>query len=66
LLGTEGRHTDLGAHLFGFIFGLSLGLATEFLLGKFGRPGRVLNAMLALTGIVVVVLAWRAALLSGS
>ena len=65
LLGTEGRHTDLGAHLFGFIFGLILGLATEFLLGKFGRPGKVLNALLALTGIVVVVLAWWAALLSG-
>ena len=65
LLGTEGRNTDLGAHLFGFVFGLILGLATEYLLGKYGRPGRGLNALLALAGIVVVVSAWWAALLSG-
>ena len=33
LLGTEGKNTDLGAHLFGFVFGIGLGLAAEYLVG---------------------------------
>jgi len=62
LLGTEGKNTDLGAHLFGFLFGVGLGLMTEYLLGRYGRPGRLLNALLALLSAVVVVAAWWAAL----
>ncbi len=65
LLGTEGEHTDLGAHLFGFLFGTGLGLAAEYLVGRYGRPGRVLNALLALAGVTVVVSAWWAALSFG-
>ena len=65
LLGTEGKNTDLGAHLFGFLFGAFLGLITEYLLGRYGRPGRLLNALLALLSAVVVVAAWWAALESG-
>jgi membrane associated rhomboid family serine protease len=62
LLGSEGEHTDLGAHLFGFSFGIFLGLATGLLLGRFGQPGRV-NALLA----VDVAWCWscRAALVFG-
>lgn len=62
LLGTEGKNTDLGAHLFGFAFGMAFGLVAEHQLGKYGRPGQVLNALLALSCIIVVVLAWWAAM----
>jgi len=66
LLGTEGKNTDLGAHLFGFLFGIGLGLITEYLPGRYGRPGRLLNALLAMLGTVVVVASWWAALEFGS
>jgi membrane associated rhomboid family serine protease len=64
LLGTEGKNTDLGAHLFGFIFGIGLGLAAEYLVGRYGRPSRGLNALLALASAMVVITAWGAALLA--
>ena len=62
LLGTEGKQTDLGAHLFGFLFGFGLGLVTEFLVGSFGRPGRRFNALLALSSTFVVLFAWWSAI----
>lgn len=62
LLGTEGKHTDLSAHLFGFIFGFVLGMVTEYLVGYFGRPGRLLNALLAILSALVVLAAWWSAL----
>jgi membrane associated rhomboid family serine protease len=62
LLGTAGKQTDLGAHLFGFLFGFGLGLAAECLLGYFGRPGRLANALLALLCASVVLAAWWSAL----
>ena len=63
LLGTEGKNTDLGAHLFGFVYGGFLGLITEYLILRRGCPGPVLNALLALISVAVVVGAWWAALL---
>jgi len=65
ILGTEGKHTDLGAHLFGFGFGTLLGLFTEHLTGKFGRPGNLLNFLLAFVSACLVLVAWWAALESG-
>ena len=65
LLGTEGKQTDLGAHLFGFAFGIGLGLAAEYLVEKHGRPGPLLNALLSLLCATVVVAAWWAALVCG-
>ena len=66
VLGTEGKNTDLGAHLFGFVFGILLGLLAEILMDRFGRPGRLINALLsALCGLAVVV-AWWAALVHGA
>jgi membrane associated rhomboid family serine protease len=62
LLGTEGKNTDLGAHLFGFVFGTVLGLAAEYLVGRYGRPGRGLNALLAPACAGLMVSAWWAAL----
>jgi rhomboid protease GluP len=63
LLGTEGKNTDLGAHLFGFLFGFVLGLLTEWLLGYFGRPKWLLNALLCLVSLSVVLAAWWYALM---
>jgi len=63
ILGTEGKNTDLGAHLFGFVYGSFLGLITEYLIGRRGRPGPLLNALLALISVATVVGAWWAAIL---
>lgn len=65
VLGSEGKQTDLGAHLFGFVSGLLLGLLTEYRLGGRTRPGRLLNALLALAAATLVVSAWWAALFLG-
>lgn len=62
ILGTEGKNTDLGAHLFGFGSGVILGAITEYLVGRFGQPGRLLNAVLAITSAAVAVSAWWFAL----
>ncbi len=58
LLGTEGERTDLGAHLFGFMFGCLFGFVAELLVGYVGRPGRLANALLALASASVVLYAW--------
>lgn len=62
LLGSEGAQTDLGAHLFGFATGVVLGLPTGYLLGKHGRSGPWLNALLTLASLVAVGGAWWLAL----
>jgi len=65
MLGTEGENTDLGAHLFGFLFGIILGLVGEYLVESHGRPCPRVNALLALFAAVTPVVAWWAALVSG-
>jgi membrane associated rhomboid family serine protease len=62
ILGTEGKNTDLGAHLFGFGFGLLSGLCTEHLTGKFGRPDPLINILLAFSAAAVVSVAWWVAI----
>jgi rhomboid protease GluP len=62
LLGTEGKNTDLGAHFFGFLFGLLLGLGSEWMMGRYGRPGPLLNALLAIGSAGVVIFSWWCAL----
>jgi membrane associated rhomboid family serine protease len=64
LLGTEGKNTDLGAHLFGFLFGTCLGIIAEFITASRGRPGHILNTVLALASGIIVTLAWVAAILN--
>lgn len=65
MLGTEGENTDIGAHLFGFVFGILLGLMGEYLVERFGRPGSCVNFLLALTAAAVPVVSWWAAVVSG-
>lgn len=62
LLGSEGKNTDLGAHLFGFLFGVPLGLVAELLISRFGQVGRTLNLLFGLFSMVIVVVAWWVAL----
>jgi membrane associated rhomboid family serine protease len=62
ILGTEGKQTDLGAHLFGFCVGVFFGMGAEFLVGKYGRPGAVLSFLLALLSGALVAAAWWAAI----
>lgn len=65
ILGTEGKQTDLGAHLFGFITGVLCGVTAEFLMGKYGRPGAALNFLLAFLSMALVLGSWWAAVQSG-
>lgn len=65
MLGTEGENTDIGAHLFGFVFGILFGLAGAFFVVRYGRPGTRGNILLALGAAAVPVVAWWAALVSG-
>jgi len=65
LLGTEGKETDLGAHLFGFIFGALLGVAAACIVNERGRPKGIANALMALACAAAVVASWWAALAYG-
>ncbi len=62
LLGAGGERTDLGSHLFGFATGLLLGLAGGAFLKNRGRPGPLVNALLATGAASAVILAWLAVL----
>lgn len=64
LLGTEGKNTDLGAHLFGFVFGAVLGAVTELVLLRKGRPGSTANRLLASFSAIAVLFAWYIAVVS--
>jgi membrane associated rhomboid family serine protease len=65
LLGTEGKNTDIGAHLFGFLTGIALGLVTESVIARYGLPGRSMNALLAMLSGVIVVTCWLVAVAAG-
>lgn len=61
MLGTEGERTDLGAHFFGFISGLSLG----FILSRFNLQKLAvkfsLQQKLFMTTLAVILVSWLAA-----
>jgi hypothetical protein len=62
MLGAGGENTDLGAHLFGFLFGLPFGFGAELMVENYGRPGTRLNALMVLSAIGIVTIAWWFAL----
>ena len=62
LLGTKGTDTDLGAHLFGFLSGIAMGLLVELLIARYGHPGRLLDTVLGLLSLLAVTTAWWLAL----
>lgn len=64
-LGTEGVNTDLGAHFFGFFFGFIIGLLTEYVIEKKGRPVKTVNAILSLLSAATIVTAWWWGISSG-
>jgi membrane associated rhomboid family serine protease len=64
MLGVGGENTDLGAHLFGFMAGLPLGLSTELLIEKYGRPSPLINLSLALLAVIIIAGSWMIALYS--
>lgn len=64
MLGSGGENTDLGAHLFGFVNGLLLGLLAGTLTRRKGRPGPYLRTAAALLAVLLPVLAWIAAWLT--
>ena len=65
MLGAGGENTDLGAHLFGFLCGLPLGIGAELMIEYRGRPRGIANAILALSAISIVTGSWWAALAEG-
>ncbi|PLX82534.1 MAG: rhomboid family intramembrane serine protease [Desulfuromonas sp.] len=61
LLGTSGENTDLGAHLFGFVAGLGLGMTAGAWLKTRGLPSPFGNALLAVAALALTLGAWLAA-----
>jgi rhomboid protease GluP len=62
VLGSEGKNTDLGAHLFGLVSGIPLGVSVELLISRFGPVPRLANLLLGLLSMVCVAGAWWLAL----
>lgn len=58
VLGSEGKNTDVGAHLFGLLCGIVIGIVTEWIIDRRGHPGALLNALLALLAGLVTMSAW--------
>ncbi len=61
LLGAGGENVDIGAHLFGFVCGLGLGLLAEHLREQLTRSNRLLQVLAAAS----VLLSWWAAIALG-
>jgi rhomboid protease GluP len=57
-LGTQGERTDLGAHLFGFMSGLILGLLTGQILKTSGLPCLKMDHIVGIITCLVPILAW--------
>lgn len=53
-----GENTDLGAHLFGFLWGLLLGSVTGFVTTRYGLPSRAMDSVLYGTALSIPVFAW--------
>ncbi|GAB4297406.1 MAG: rhomboid family intramembrane serine protease [Desulfuromonadia bacterium] len=58
VMGTEGERTDLGAHLFGFLSGVLLGLAAESVVSRRGTPPRWVSILSAVAAWLTVIIGW--------
>jgi len=59
-----GKETDLGAHLFGFLAGLILGLGTGWYIRRAGLPNKLENTLLFAVAMFIPVIAWLIAWLA--
>lgn len=59
-----GEETDLGAHLFGFLSGLGLGLGAGWLEIRAGVPGKTADGLMFAAAMVIPVASWCAAWLA--
>lgn len=64
--GTEGERTDLGAHLFGFIAGLPLGLLAGRWIMRHGLPKKMLSMLLGTTALAILIAGWWLAITTGT
>ncbi len=62
LLGASGENTDIGAHLFGFISGIGLGLLPEFFTPRLKQSRKQIDRSLIFVSIGLVLIAWWLAL----
>lgn len=59
-----GEDTDLGAHLFGFVSGLGLGVAAGIICTRLGLPSKRNNAILFGAAMAIPILSWWCAWLA--
>lgn len=62
LLGASGENTDIGAHLFGFLSGIGLGLVSEFFTQGLKQPWKHIDRKLAFLAAFLIFVAWWLAL----
>ena len=62
LLGTSGENADIGAHLFGFLAGIGLGIVSEYFTQRVERPWENIDTKLAFLAASLVLIAWWLAL----
>lgn len=62
MLGAGGENTDLGAHLFGFLAGMVVGVPVGWVIDRRGRPEGLVNAALCLFSLCWVIGSWWLAL----
>ena len=62
LLGAGGENTDIGAHLFGFGFGIVLGFLTDQLISRFGSIPPIKNRIIAAANVSFLCCCWYLAL----
>lgn len=62
LLGAGGENTDIGAHLFGFLFGIGLGLVPGYFTQGLKRSWGQINKGLAFLSAILVLASWWLAL----
>jgi len=53
-----GENTDLGAHLFGFLSGLCLGIGTGFFSTRLGLPNKKMDGGLYLAALAIPIFSW--------